>query len=103
MIHSFTKTKDKVKYILEKHPITRDDDNKMIWFYIFFETEGADYLKSITALDFITDLGNGKYTSPESIRRMRQKLQEENPELRGKNYEIRNKIGNETKAKINAL
>ena len=40
MIHSFTKVKDRVRYILEKYPNTRDDDNKMIWLYIFFETHG---------------------------------------------------------------
>ena len=103
MIHSFTKVKDRVRYILEKYPNTRDDDNKMIWLYIFFETEGTEYLKEITGLDFLRELSNGKYASPESIRRMRQKLQEDNPELRGLNYYVRKNIANETKTKINEL
>jgi hypothetical protein len=103
MIHSFTKTKDKVKYILEKYPITRDDDNKMIWQFIFFESGGSDHLNNITGLQFLCDLANGHYTSPESIRRMRQKIQEQYPELRGNSYNIRHKIANETKNKINEL
>ena len=103
MIHTMTKIKEKVRYILEKYPLTRDDDNKLIWQIIFFEAGGSDYLKNITAFQFLVDLGNGKYSSPESIRRVRQKLQEDFPELRGENYELRKKLSNETKQKINEL
>ena len=103
MIYTMTKIKDKVKYILEKYPHTREDDNKLIWQFIFFEAGGSDYLNNITGLDFLCELGNGKYTLPDKITRVRRKLQEDYIQLRGNNYQIRQKLNHEIKTKINAL
>ena len=82
------KTKDKVKYWLEKHPHLRDDDNRLfanIW-DSELESFGVDrdVRKHILAL-----IAQGKLTSAPSIKRARAKLQEEKPEYRGKKYYIR--------------
>lgn len=101
MIQKFIKTKDKVKSMLIKSPHLRDDDNKLIANFYFHESE-AD-LRTQTAIDFLFDFSIGKYTNPESIRRCRQKIQEENPELRGESWERKQNLGHETKRKINEV
>lgn len=76
-----------IKLLTEK-PELRDNDNKLIaniWWRQITEEEKKDTFR------FMKSFANGKITSPESIRRCRQKLQEENPELRGKLYEERHK------------
>lgn len=39
--------------------------------------------------DFMDNFISGKLTHPESIRRVRQKIQEKHPELRGERYNMR--------------
>jgi len=75
--------KDLITKLLSDHPHLRDDDYKLIseiWQYESLATI------PVTAKDFLSDFGNGKYTNPESIRRCRAKLQETMPELRGDKY-----------------
>ena len=75
--------KDLITKLLSDHPHLRDDDYQLIseiWQYESIATI------PVTAKDFLSDFGNGKYTNPESIRRCRAKLQETMPELRGKKY-----------------
>ena len=45
--------------------------------------------KEITALNFLHKYADNELTNAESIRRMRAKLQEEEPGLRGEAYKIR--------------
>ena len=49
----------------------------------------------MSAFEFLKLYSECKLTSPESIRRMRQKLQEENLELRGKSWNKRQKLSKE--------
>ena len=82
------KTKEKVKYWLDKHPSLRDDDNRLsanIWSK---ELGGAD----ITAQDFLALYAANKLTSAPSIKRARAKLQEEEPKYRGEKYNLRKGI-----------
>ena len=81
------KTKDKVLKLLKEHPHLRDDDNKLIANIWFGEIKG----QNLTAQSFLEKFANGKLTNPESIRRMRQKLQEEFVNLRGNNWNERHK------------
>ena len=98
MINQILKTKDKVKALLIKHPHLRADDNRLIASVYFHESEIN--LKNITAIDFLHDFANGKYTSPESIRRCRQKLQEDYPELRGNNYSLKQNEGKKFRKEV---
>ena len=80
---NITSQKDLIAKLLSDYPHLRDDDYKLIseiWQY-----ESVDPT-NITAAQFLTDFGNSKYTSPETIRRCRAKLQETMPELRGEKY-----------------
>ena len=57
--------------------------------------------KDFTFWDFAVSFKSGIYAKPESIRRTRQKLQEENPDLRGKKYELRQQEAEKTRESIN--
>lgn len=93
------KIKDKVADLLEKFPHLRDDDNKLIA-TIWRKEFGMD---NVSALAFLIALSEGTLTSAENIRRSRQKLQEQRPELRGLNYNKRQRKGVETKHTIKHL
>ena len=89
--------KDKVIELLRQNPMYRDDDNKLIariWFHEFENCPGTE------ATDLLKALAQGKLTSSESIRRSRQKIQEEHPELRGTKYKIRHEEAEKFKEEL---
>ena len=84
------KTKEIIKQMMLDKPHLKDNDNKLIAAYWFKELKHLNIdSKTITALDFLHKYANTELTNAETIRRMRAKLQEEHPELRGRAYEIR--------------
>lgn len=86
--------KDKVLKLLEANPMYRDDDNKLIARIWFNECE---MYGCKTHTDLLKLLATGKLTSSESIRRSRQKTQEEIPALRGLKYKERHEEAEEFK------
>jgi hypothetical protein len=75
-------TKELVLKLLEQYPQTRDNDNllmSMIW------------RRESNLFNFFHRLESGKLTPAETIRRCRQRLQLDHPELRGTMYELRQK------------
>ena len=91
--------KRRVEYLLTITPRLRDDDNKLIANYYYNEI-GAENLVKMTATEFLQRFADGKLTSSESIRRVRAKLQEKTPELRGQNYNKRQQDGDDFKNNI---
>ncbi len=86
--------KQKIYNILLEFPETRNNDiylMKKLW-----EVEYPNF-KILNVNEFINKLVLKKITSPETIRRLRQLLQEKYTELRGTNYYIRHKVGEEIK------
>jgi hypothetical protein len=84
------KTKEIVKDLLTQKPHLRDDDNRLICTYWWRElkAKGVDPNK-INGLEFMQMFANNKLTNLKTIERMRRKLQEECPQLRGKIYAAR--------------
>jgi hypothetical protein len=70
-IDSLKKTKDKVAQILEKYPATKGDD-RLLQFYFYKEFEPDKVKLSFKKFKMLMLM-----TSPETIRRVRQKLNEE--------------------------
>lgn len=70
-----------VKLILKYFPDSKDDDGILLAHFWSEESK-----KIPTKAGFIHALANKELTSAETITRCRRKLQEENPELRGKRY-----------------
>jgi hypothetical protein len=67
----------------------RDNDNELIAYYYYkiMQTNGKE--QNYSAMNFLGDYSKGLYPSAESIRRCRQKIQEQHPQLRGKSYKNR--------------
>ena len=87
------KTKDKVRFWLDKHPSLRDDDNRLcsnIWAEEVTAL-GYGHIES-PIFEFLRLYSNNKLTSAPSIKRARAKLQEEEPEYRGDKYNLRKGI-----------
>tara|TARA_R100001594_G_scaffold145020_1_gene194724 strand:- start:6603 stop:6914 length:312 start_codon:yes stop_codon:yes gene_type:complete len=85
------KTKEKVKYWLQKHPELRDDDNRLcanIWGRELRNQLGVG-VNLATAINFLEMYAKGKLTPAPSIKRARAKLQEEEPAYRGEKYYMR--------------
>lgn len=91
--------RDRLEYLLEKYPRFRDNDFKLIAHY-YYEILGREKLESIDGMEFLHLFANGKLPHTESIRRVRAKIQEEKPHLRGKNYGQRQKDGQEIRTTI---
>jgi hypothetical protein len=90
--------KQRVKYILEVNKEARDCDRLLIsqiWI-----ADSNFFNKHLEASDIFEMLINGTLTSPETIRRCRQRLQEENESLRGLKYKVRQKLGEEVRNTI---
>lgn len=69
----------KVEWALNRYPQTRDNDRLLVGvIYAYF------YNVNVECETFKTVLMNDKLPSFETIRRCRQKAQEQHPELRGK-------------------
>jgi hypothetical protein len=96
----YKKTKERVeKYLIDK-PHLRDDDFRLIANYWMSEIT-TDKLKDLTGYELLKMFAEKKLTHPESIRRSRQKLQEMNPDLRGKSYKSRKKEEQEFTRNLN--
>lgn len=77
-----------VRRILINHPETRDDDH-LLYLKVWAEQNPQLRTPSTTFYGFAQDFLAERYADTESIRRTRQKLQEQHPELRGKKYRAR--------------
>lgn len=82
----FTKVTSKVFLLLLEDPRCRDDDRILcceVW---------KKELEKTPEIDFLKAFEDGIVSHPESIRRMRQKLQEKHEGLRGKRWLQRHKL-----------
>lgn len=85
--------KQNVRMLLEKYPDTRNCDLKLIAMF-WSEIDGFSVLG-------FNNVFNGDVTHFESIRRSRQRLQEEFEELRGYKYKVRkHKLEKEVREQI---
>ena len=84
------KTKEVVKQLLESKPHLRDSDPKLICTYWFMELKNKKIdVNEMSGFEFMKMLADSQLTNIKTIERMRRKLQEEHPELRGKLHKIR--------------
>ena len=84
------KAKEKIKILLTKYPHLKDSDTKLIAAYWLYELRRKGLNPDeMSAMDFLHLFAECKITNPETIRRSRAKLQEQDASLRGNNYSIR--------------
>lgn len=95
--------RESIKQLLIKYPHLRDSDNKLIASIWKFQIQGLGYnVMKGTIAETLILVANGRLTSSETIRRTRQKVQEEEPELRGASYKSRQRTGENVRKNINA-
>jgi hypothetical protein len=99
-VQSMKKHKDKVKELLEEYEDYRDDDLRLISAFYFQNYGKHSTFQNITGMDFLMNFSKGVYLPPDQITRIRRKLQEQNPHLRGKKYYERHKSEQETREQI---
>lgn len=92
-------TIDLVKTLLKEHHHLRDSDNKLLANVWFLKAEKVEE----GAMDFLKLIADGKLPDAGSIRRCRRKLQEENPELRGKLWDKRHKMQTQVQEEIREM
>jgi hypothetical protein len=86
------RTKDKVIYLLKRYPSLRDDDSKLIANYwnLELQAKGTNTAKG-KMYELLQMIAAKELATPESIVRMRRKVQEDMTELRGVQYNRRHK------------
>lgn len=93
---NFDKAKKSVVKLLTEDVATRDDDNLLI--VETWKHQGLGEKASIDAL--LTKLQKGELSPPETITRVRRKLQEKHKNLRGHTYYIRKNLEQEAKNQL---
>ena len=83
------KLKNRVKELMEDYPITRDDDSRLVCNIWWQEAGGSETIQKLMAPDFLSKIVDRSLSSWETITRVRRKLQEEIPDLRGKKWDAR--------------
>lgn len=100
MIQTIIKIKDSVQQLLVKYEHLRDDDHRLIANIYYKVAKEKNPTQTYSAMDFLHDFAKGYYPSPETIRRCRQKIQEDHPQLRGSSYKERHSKAKEFKTQI---
>jgi hypothetical protein len=95
--------KEDVRELLELKKEYRDSDSRLITAFYYRKFGGKRYFNDKTALDFLRALASGKFPLPDTITRVRRKLQEQNPSLRGDSYKTRQLYRSDVKKEIKHL
>lgn len=102
MIEKIKSLKEIVKNKLLQNESNRDSDSKLIA-NIWYNQIGGSNIAKMSAMDLLKIISEDKLSSPESIRRVRQKIQETDPLLRGKSYKVRKVKAEEVRYEINKI
>lgn len=94
--------KERVYLLLKDHKHLRDSDERLIASFWYYEV-GGDRFSKMSAHDLLKQFSEGNLASAESIRRCRQKIQEQNEELRGQSYVRRKDEGIKMRTNIHNL
>jgi len=84
--------KQRIEAILISLPHCRDDDQRLmanVWAQEIIARIGQTGYNNMKGDELLGEFAKHKLSNPESIRRMRQKIQELHPVLRGDNYKER--------------
>jgi hypothetical protein len=103
IVEKMKSIKNDVRELLIKYPHYKDNDSKLISAFYYFKYGGKNVFENKTAMEFLTDFANGKFPFPDTITRVRRKLQESEPELRGENYKKRHQHDADVKKTIHKL
>lgn len=102
MITKISNQREAVTHWLTAYPPSRDNDELLVG-CIWSSIIGKDKLDTTTSRQMLHMMLNGDLPSFDAITRMRRKIQETNPHLRGNNYKERQSKASEVTTKINSI
>ena len=97
------KNKEKVFHQLKYDKFCRDSDERLIaniWFNEFRDKVNSEVEPEAGYTKLLESLVDGVLSSPESIVRVRRKLQEQHPELRGEKWKARHRAQETVKEEL---
>jgi len=103
MVEKMKSIKADVRKLLTIYPQYRDDDSKLISAFYYLKYGGREAFENATAFDFLKDFANGRFPFPDTITRVRRKLQEQEPLLRGEKYKERHHLETDVRNNIHEL
>jgi len=89
-----------VKAALIKHPEYRDDDNRLTSYIWWKHLKNNGIPDDIEVVDFLRLYAKNEMPQADIITRARRKVQEDNPDLRGKLWNQRHQLQNDVKNNI---
>lgn len=92
-------TKQKVEFLIRKFPKLRDSD-QALWIHLI-RTEIP--WRTMNGEEVLRAISDGQCTNPESVRRVRAKLNEKDPTTRGKSWKKRQEKGEVIREQIRHL
>jgi hypothetical protein len=95
------KVEETVTKALQYVPESRDDDQ--ILCAVIWRKQIKHQIETMSAIEFLTKMSQGKFYKPESIMRCRRKLQELHKDLRGKKYDQRRKNTDQVKDELQTM
>lgn len=95
--------KNDVRELLIKYPNYRDSDNRLVSAFYYSKYGGREAFENISAMQFLKDFAEGRFPLPDNITRVRRKLQEQEPMLRGEMYSKRHALKEGTTKTIHKL
>lgn len=103
IVKQMRKIKDDVRELLVKYPEYRDDDSRLVSAFYYTKYGGREAFEGISAFQFLKDFAEKRFPLPDNITRVRRKLQEQEPMLRGEMYSKRHALKEGTTKTIHKL
>ena len=95
--------KGEIRQLLKDNDACKDNDAKLVATFYYKKFGGKAVFEKKTAFDFLKALAESKIPFPDYITRVRRRLQEKEPELRGKKYKLRHNLSDEVTTNIHKL
>jgi hypothetical protein len=102
-MNTMMNSKEHVRKILEESVKSRDEDARLFVIYWIDEIRSKGLDIDMPLVDFLRMFVKGDLTSTETISRVRRKLQEQEPHLRGEKYRQRHEEKDTITQNINNL
>ena len=98
--HELTSNYAKVKELLASDKKYRDNDNALWSRFVANHLGGLEIIKAMSAYELLWMMTENKLPSFESVSRIRRKVQEDCPELRGDSYQAKQEKQSEVKKEL---
>jgi hypothetical protein len=103
IVEKMKSIKQDVRELLLAKKEYRDSDSRLITAFYYRKFGGKKYFANKTALEFLYQIASGKFPLPDTITRVRRKLQQDDASLRGNTYEARHQYKRNVRKQIKDL